>query len=437
MGIVFGCVAPHPPLLIPDVGHGQEKAIQATTDAMNRLADELAEADPQTLVVISPHGRGHGDAMGVLTATGCAGNMRQWGSSLPQTAYRNDLELVAALQQEAATAHIPVKSIDDKEYQLDHGSIVPMYFLGAKARGIPVVPMTFSYLPLPYHFALGQALRLAAERTGKRVAVIASGDLSHRLTQSAPSGYDPEGQVFDQHVVRAVREMDHDVLLNLNPVLVERAGECGLRSIVILLGALEALEVTPQVHSYEGPFGVGYMVASLPVKGPRQPHPIVSLARETIERYVREGKTLKPGELTPEMKERAPVFVSIKKFGELRGCIGTYDPARENVALETIANAVSAATQDPRFYPVSVEELPYLCYSVDVLTRPQKVTDRGMLDPKRYGIIVEHKGKRGLLLPDLEGVDTVEEQILICSHKAGISPQDPVDIYCFEVKRYR
>ncbi|MDP6783756.1 MAG: AmmeMemoRadiSam system protein A, partial [Dehalococcoidia bacterium] len=156
-----------------------------------------------------------------------------------------------------------------------------------------------------------------------------------------------------------------------------------------------------------------------------------------IERYVREGKTLKPGELTPEMKERAPVFVSIKKFGELRGCIGTYDPARENVALETIANAVSAATQDPRFYPVSVEELPYLCYSVDVLTRPQKVTDRDTLDPKRYGIIVEHKGKRGLLLPDLEGIDTVEEQILICSHKAGISPQDPVDIYCFEVQRYR
>jgi AmmeMemoRadiSam system protein A len=137
------------------------------------------------------------------------------------------------------------------------------------------------------------------------------------------------------------------------------------------------------------------------------------------------------------MGARAAVFVSIKKFGELRGCIGTYDPVRENVALETIANAVSAATQDPRFYPVSVEELPYLCYSVDILTAPQKVTDRGMLDPKRYGVIVEHKGRRGLLLPDLEGVDTVEEQILICCSKAGIAPQDPVDLYCFEVQRYR
>lgn len=437
MGIVFGCAVPHPPLLVPDVGHGQEKAIQATIDALSKLAGELAEARPETLVVISPHGQGHGDAMGVLTGARCAGDMRQWGSSIPQVTYSNDLDLVAALQHEAEAAHIPLKSIGDKDYQLDWGVMAPMYYLGEKVKGLPLVPMTFSYLPLPNHFALGQALSIAAEKCGKRVAVIASGDLSHRLTPSAPAGYDPQGQVFDEQVVRAVRERDYESLLNINPQLQERAGECGLRSIIILLGAVEALEVTPRVHSYEGPFGVGYLVASLPVSGPRQPHPIAGLARETVERYVREGKTAQPGELTPEMQARAAVFVSIKKFGELRGCIGTYEPVRENVAQETVVNAVSAATQDPRFPPVSPEELPYLCYSVDILTPPQKVTDRSMLDPKRYGIIVEHKGRRGLLLPDLEGVDTVEEQILICSHKAGISPQDPIELYRFEVQRYR
>jgi AmmeMemoRadiSam system protein B len=176
------------------VGHGQEKAIQATIDALNRLAGELAEARPQTLVVISPHGRGHGDAMGVLTAPRCTGDMRQWGSSIPQVTYSNDLDLVAALQREAEAVHIPLKSIGDKGYQLDHGVMVPMYFLGGKVEGLPLVPMTFSYLPLPYHFALGQALRIAAEKTGRRVAIIASGDLSHRLTPSAPAGYDPRAR---------------------------------------------------------------------------------------------------------------------------------------------------------------------------------------------------------------------------------------------------
>ncbi|MEE9203011.1 MAG: class III extradiol dioxygenase subunit B-like domain-containing protein, partial [Dehalococcoidia bacterium] len=206
MGIVFGCVVPHPPLLLPDVGHGQEKAIQATIDALNRLAGELAEAGPETLLVISPHGEGHGDAMGVLTGARCTGDMRQWGSSSPTATYSNDLDLVSALQHEAEAAHIALKSIGDKGYQLDHGVMAPMHYLGEKVKGLPLVPMTFSFLPLPSHFALGQALRIAAEKSGKRVAIIASGDLSHRLTPSAPSGYDPQGQVFDQEVVRAVRE---------------------------------------------------------------------------------------------------------------------------------------------------------------------------------------------------------------------------------------
>lgn len=436
MGIVFGCVVPHPPLLIPDVGRGQERDIQATIDAFNALAGELAQANPQTLVVISPHGQGHGDALGVLTAPRCTGDMHQWGSATPQVTYSNDLELVAALQQEAEKAHIPLKTIGEQSYQLDHGVMVPLHFLGERVTGLPLVPMTFSWLPLPYHLALGQALRIAAEKTGRRVAVIASGDLSHRLTRTAPAGYDPQGEVFDQQVVRAIRETDYEALVNMNPLLIERAGECGLRSIVILMGALEGLEVKPQVHSYEGPFGVGYLVASLPVKGNRQPHPIARLARDTVESHIRGGKAPQPGELTPEMKGRAGVFVSIKKFGELRGCIGTFEPQRENVAMETIANAISSATQDPRFYPINADELPYLAYSVDILTRPQ-VADKSTLDPRRYGVIVEYKGRRGLLLPDLEGVETLDEQLLICCRKAGISPDEPYDLYCFEVQRYR
>ncbi|TET50350.1 MAG: AmmeMemoRadiSam system protein A [Dehalococcoidia bacterium] len=166
-------------------------------------------------------------------------------------------------------------------------------------------------------------------------------------------------------------------------------------------------------------------------------HPVVKLAKETVESHVREGKTPEPQELTAEMKERAGVFVSLHKHGELRGCIGTFEPTKDNVAEEIIANAISSSTRDPRFPPVVASELEDLEYSVDILTEPEPVTDISQLDHRRYGVIVESGSKKGLLLPDLEGVDSVEEQIVICRLKAGISVGEPVLLYRFQVRRFK
>jgi len=167
-------------------------------------------------------------------------------------------------------------------------------------------------------------------------------------------------------------------------------------------------------------------------------HPLIALAREAIETYVRKGVVIKPPEkLAPVMKKQAGVFVSLHKFGQLRGCIGTFEPVQENVAREVIVNAVSSATRDPRFPPVTPRELKDLEYSVDVLTKPRPVKDQALLDPKKHGIIVEHGYRRGLLLPDLDGVDTVEQQIDICRQKAGIYPDEPIELYKFSVKRYK
>jgi AmmeMemoRadiSam system protein A len=166
-------------------------------------------------------------------------------------------------------------------------------------------------------------------------------------------------------------------------------------------------------------------------------NPIVRLARDTVESYILDGKKARPGELSPEMKERAGVFVSIHKYGQLRGCIGTFEPVKENVAEEIIANAISSATRDPRFPPVKASELADLEYNVDILSRPEKIEGTEQLDSKKYGVIVENGLKRGLLLPDLEGVDTVEKQIEICRLKAGISPVELVNLYRFEVRRYK
>ena len=167
------------------------------------------------------------------------------------------------------------------------------------------------------------------------------------------------------------------------------------------------------------------------------PHPMVRLAKEAVESYVREGKTSRPKELTLEMKERAGVFISLHKHGQLRGCIGTFEPTKDNVAEEIIANAISSSTMDPRFPPVTASELDDLEYSVDILTEPEPVTGNSQLDPKEYGVIVESGWKKGLLLPDLEGVDSVEEQIAICRLKAGISASEPVKLYRFQVRRFK
>ncbi len=167
-------------------------------------------------------------------------------------------------------------------------------------------------------------------------------------------------------------------------------------------------------------------------------HPLVKLAKNAVELYVREGKVpaLRDESLTPEMKEQAGVFVSLKIRGMLRGCIGTFQPTERDVAREVARNAVSAATRDPRFSAVRADELDAIEYSVDVLAPPERVRDAGELDPHRYGVIVQSGARRGLLLPDLEDVDTVEDQISIAMRKAGIPSGAKVELSRFEVKRY-
>ena len=169
-------------------------------------------------------------------------------------------------------------------------------------------------------------------------------------------------------------------------------------------------------------------------------HPIVKLAKETVEMFVRDKETPRPVTLTPEMKERSGVFVSIHKHGELRGCIGTFEPTQLNVAQEIIRNAVVSASRDYRFFPdpgpVSEDELPELTYKVDILTTPKPVRDESELDPRKYGVLVVYGPKKGILLPDLPGVDSVAQQIEIARSKAGISLDEPAQLFRFEVRRF-
>ncbi len=166
-------------------------------------------------------------------------------------------------------------------------------------------------------------------------------------------------------------------------------------------------------------------------------HPLVQLARRAIETYVRTGEMLPPPEhLVPEMRQRAGAFVSLHVDGALRGCIGTIEPIQANLAQEIIGNAVSAAVHDPRFGAVREDELAALEISVDVLSEAEPIQSVDELDPSRYGVIVESGLRRGLLLPDLEGVDTAAQQVEIALRKAGINPRERFKMLRFRVVRY-
>lgn len=466
MAIVFCGVAPHPPIAVPEVGRGRDREIKETQEAMLELGRRMKDKAPEVLVFITPHGVVFSDAVGVYTFNNYDGNLGQFGAS--SVSFNEEgHRLSRVILEKASRAGIPVAEINESvmkrvnmDVRLDHGVMVPLYFLKKAGVELPMVVVSMGLLPYHDLYRLGMAIKEAAVEIDGGVAVIASGDLSHRLTPDAPAGYDPDGARFDREVVRLVEKGDARGLAALDPDLVERAGECGLRPIIMALGAVDGLELEPQVLSYQGPFGVGYMVADF---RPGKPAPgrqlfealreaqrekinkhregessPARLARETLEKYCR-GELDKKNLDIPEelLNKRAGVFVSIKKHGRLRGCIGTIQPVRENIAEEIIENAISAGTRDPRFSPVSPEELDELEYSVDILGEPEPVESLDQLDPKVYGVIVSSGPRRGVLLPDLEGIDTVEEQVSIAMQKAGIAPGEDVKIERFKVERYK
>jgi AmmeMemoRadiSam system protein A len=436
--LVFAGLAPHPPLIVLRVGGDELRKVEKTIRAMKQWAQRVAAAKPDTLVFFSPHGVFLRDAEGYLKQRKLFGSFAAFGS--PEIAFEteNDCELAEAIVREAAKERISVVGVDDNT--LDHGIMVPLHYLREAGVQAKLVAFGISLLPFGELFRFGRVVARVCEATPRRIALVASGDLSHRLIPGAPAGYDPQGKVFDEIIQEALSQMDVERILNLPEDLVERAAECGLRPIIILLGALSGKKVESRIYSYEGPFGVGYLVAEfcLRGRGPQEDPPHVRLARASLEYYLRTGKIMPVPDPLPEgMEGRAGVFVSLKKRGQLRGCIGTVEPVRENIAAEIIYNAVSAGVGDPRFMPVQLEELPELEISVDVLTPPEPVASEKDLDPKRYGVIVSSKGRRGLLLPNLEGIDTVEEQIRIAKMKAGISPDEPVQLERFEVVRYQ
>ncbi|HZJ57885.1 MAG TPA: AmmeMemoRadiSam system protein A [Clostridia bacterium] len=468
MGRIQGVyLAPHPPIIVDEVGKGDREGARTTIDSMGILGREIKSKNPDTIIVISPHGPVFADGIGIMSEDILKGDFSRFGAPGVSMAFQTHGDLIERIIGEAQRIGILAIDLDRdmcSSYNisgtLDWGVLVPLYFVNQHFTGYRLVTMGVSQLPYHELYAFGIAMKRAIESQDKDVVIIASGDLSHRLKEDGPYGFHPAGVELDKTITSLIEEGDVEGLLTIDPELISEGGECGLRSIIMALGALDGQAFRPEVHSYEGPFGVGYCVASFEpedadssrnlmdkliensrrsIRDTREKEDdYVRLARESLETYVRTGETMDLGDRLPDsmLDNRAGTFVTIKQHGQLRGCIGTIEPSRESIAHEIVENAISAGTRDPRFFPVAEEELDSLVYSVDILMEPEPAEGFGDLDIKKYGVIVSHGSRSGLLLPNLEGISSPQEQVSIALQKAGIDPDEDYEMQRFEVKRH-
>ena len=460
MPILAAFMVPHPPLIVPEVGRGGERQIDATRAAYVRAAGEIAALKPETVIITSPHATMYADWFHISPGPEAAGSFAQVRA--PGVRFREtyDTDLVTAIERIAAAEDFPAGTRGEREPALDHGTMVPLYFIRQQYSGFRIVRIGLSGLPLADHYRLGQLIRRAVEETGRRTVFVASGDLSHKLQPHGPYGFAPEGPQYDARVMDVCARAAFGELLAFDEGFCERAAECGHRSFVIMAGALDGTSVEAERLSHEDVTGVGYGICVFRPGEPDESRrfldlyeeqqralaaarrgacdPWVRLAWQSVEAYVRERRVIPVPDGLPEAltRRRAGAFVSIHKQGQLRGCIGTIAPTRDCLADEIIRNAVSAAARDPRFDPVRPDELGFLEISVDVLGEPEPIASEAELDVKRYGVIVTRGQRRGLLLPDLDGVDTPAQQIAIARRKAGIGASEKAELQRFEVVRH-
>lgn len=460
MSVIGGFMVPHPPMIVPAVGRGSEKQIEETTKAYESVAESIAALRPDTLVITSPHAVMYADFFHVSPGRGASGSFAGFGAPSVRFREEYDEELVSEIERIAGREGFPAGPPGERDRQLDHGTMVPLWFIREKYKEGKIVRAGLSGLPLIDHYRFGMIIKEAAENTGRRVVIVASGDLSHKLQDYGPYGFVPEGPAYDERIMDVMGRGAFGELLEFSESFCDKAAECGHRSFVIMAGAFDGAAVRSVKLSHQDVTGVGYGICAFYPEGRDDSRRFldkymerterelaekrercdayVKLAGASIERFVLKGERIGiPEGLPQEMLDaEAGAFVSIHKNGSLRGCIGTIAPTTDCVAREIINNAVSAATRDPRFPPVRPEELKWLEISVDVLGEPEEIDSRDMLDVKRYGVIVTSGHKRGLLLPDLDGVDTVDRQIEIALQKGGIRRHEKYKLQRFEVIRH-
>lgn len=459
MSILASFLVPHPPLIIPNIGKGSEKQVSKTISAYKEIAKQVASLNPETIIISSPHAPMYSDCFYISNSPTLTGNLANFGAKEISFTEEVDTKLVDEITELAKKHHFPVYK-DIPSVPLDHGTIIPLYFIRKELPKSSIIVLGLSTLPLITNYQMGTIIKEAINNLNRKVVYIASGDLSHKLQEYGPYGFTKEGLEYDKRIMEVCRTANFYELLNFKSSFLEKAAECGHRSFTIMAGCFDGQEIESQELSHEDITGVGYGVCSFYPKETnsnrqflkkylqeeslrlekikKSSDSYVNLAFESLKYYFDTKQKMSiPPNLPEEMlTNKAGVFVSLYKFDTLRGCIGTILPTTNTIAEEIINNSLSAALNDYRFSPLTEEELKWLEITVYILKEPEPISSLDMLDVHKYGIIVTHGLKRGVLLPDLDGVDTIKKQIAIAKEKASIKPNEDCKIERFEVIKH-
>ena len=253
--IKFGCIIPHPPILVSGIGKRHLKQAEKSKKALEKLCKELKTQDFDTIIVITPHGKVGQASIPVYTSHVFEGSFVTFGMAKPNYSFKGDPDLARAIVKNCDFAATCSESL------LDHGSLVPLHYIHSAGIKKAIIPIAIAFMPLHKLFEFGKFLAETVKKSSRKVAIIASADMSHRLTPDAPAGFSPRGREFDDKLVELIENYDVNGIINFDPALAEEAGQDAVWSIAILLGALDGLNIKHELLSYEGPFGVGYMVA--------------------------------------------------------------------------------------------------------------------------------------------------------------------------------
>lgn len=480
MLISKGYLLPHAPVFIGSVGGEQSLLVQKSIDAYHKVADEIAELKPDLIVVISPHGPVFTDAIALYDLDEYTGNFRAFGDFESDYKFQKDELMLNKLYEESQMSSGSFYALKPNEFikfqykpELDHGVLVPLHFINQKYHDFKVLAMSYGSLSYSELMKNGKIMHDVITKSYQNVVVIASGDMSHALKSDGPYTFHEDGVIFDHEMCEYIENQRPYEIFRLESKTISNAAECGLRSLSMLLGCMNKYDLKSELISYEAPFGVGYLFASYEVvsesdKDEREDyiafekrryealklkeHTVVKLARQTIEYYINNNRKPIVGykdkaveinnvvfsnDIIEKLLEgKYGVFVSIKLHGNLRGCIGTIFPTQKNGVEEIVKNSISACARDYRFDPLTFEELQDIIINVDILSPLTLVDDITLLDPRIYGVVVSHKDRMGVLLPDIEGVTTIEEQLTIASNKGGFNVDEIEKIESFTVERY-
>lgn len=262
MSIVFSAIVPHSPLLLPSVGKENTHRLAATIKAYKKLEEDLYASQAEVVIIISPHGKGHSSAFTMNLSPKFIGTFEEFGDFTTKLELTGDVGHAYKIREKMETS-VPLQLTTIAK--LDHGSSIPLYMLAAHLPQLKIIPIYYSGLDLDAHYKFGQLLKNELLTHKTKFAVIASGDLSHRLTKNAPAGYSPKGKKFDKKMIDLLQNQQTSEILAIDKHVVREVSECGLKSIAILLGTLEGIKYESQLLAYEFPFGVGYLTMNFKI----------------------------------------------------------------------------------------------------------------------------------------------------------------------------